>query len=141
YQRLVAEGFQAPPAAPLGQRDVPPPFSWTAASRPEPPVVETPSVPAPPVHPVAAAHKPTGITGRVVPGEVGDETIVTSSSDRDLDKTVVVSRAAAFNWVLELPDGSEAPLQKDTIVGRRPSAIDGAYALAIPDASRTLSKN
>src|SRR5690606_10180136 len=33
YERLAAETFQSPPAAPLGQSLPPEPFSWTAAVR------------------------------------------------------------------------------------------------------------
>ena len=233
FQRLASEGFQSPPATPLGQVAPPAPFSWTAASRAQetppaqaapaappvhpfaaPPVGVVPAAPAippaplnappanaaampplppPPAHapapvappapptpageqaaqqhvqqpaqqqapnetmfvapnpgaapetkafsaPTSAAYKPTGITGRVTPLTVDDETIVTGSSD-DFDRTVVVARKQSFDWVLELPDGSVLPLQADTIVGRRPVSTDGTHALAVPDSTRTLSKN
>ena len=55
YDRLAAESFQAPPAVQLGQPPAPKPFSWTAASRPEPPMAEPPAPPAPPVHSLAAS--------------------------------------------------------------------------------------
>lgn len=54
YARLAAESFAAPPAAPLGAQEVPEPFSWTAASRDEPPAPPAPA--APPLHPVAQRH-------------------------------------------------------------------------------------
>jgi|LSQX01.3.fsa_nt_gb hypothetical protein len=92
------------------------------------------------VTPAAASSvfKPTGITGR---SAIDDATIITGSNSEDLDRTIVVARKPSFNWVLELADGTELNLENDTIVGRRPEAIDGAFALAIPDATRTLSKS
>jgi pSer/pThr/pTyr-binding forkhead associated (FHA) protein len=43
--------------------------------------------------------------------------------------------------VLELPDGTELPLETDVVVGRKPTAIDGAATLEVPDSTRTLSKS
>lgn len=58
YDRLAAEGFQAPPAARLGQNQAPSPFSWTAAraeqEQPVPALEPEPVIP--PVHPLAAAQ-------------------------------------------------------------------------------------
>jgi hypothetical protein len=59
----------------------------------------------------------------------------------DLDHTVVVSRRSDPAWVLELPDGTELPLETDVVVGRKPTAIDGAATLEVPDSTRTLSKS
>lgn len=56
YDRLAAEGFQAPPATPLGQHQAPAAFSWTAAraaQEPAEPLV-LPEAAVPPVHPLAA---------------------------------------------------------------------------------------
>lgn len=60
--------------------------------------------------------------------------------DEDFDRTVVVSRREL--WVLELPDGEEVELESnDSVVGRKPTAIEGSAVLVIPDATRTLSKS
>ncbi|MFC7766280.1 FHA domain-containing protein [Leucobacter soli] len=56
YERLAAEPFAAPPAAPLGAPLAPEPFSWTAASQPSRP--EPPASSAPPMHPQASAVRP-----------------------------------------------------------------------------------
>ena len=58
FERLAAEPFAAPPAAPLGQKAPPEPFSWTAASRSEEPAPPAQPV-APPMHPAAAAEPPS----------------------------------------------------------------------------------
>lgn len=61
YDRLAAEAFRAPPAAPLGQNQAPAAFSWTAAraaQEPAEPLV-LPEAVIPPVHPLAAASSAT----------------------------------------------------------------------------------
>lgn len=154
YKRLAAEEFLAPPAMPLGQQQAPAPFSWTAASQTEPEPSPAPTPVVPPVHPLAApaaapffapapaAHKATGITGKVAPLPA-DYTPAADAEDddTDFDRTVVITRKAAPPGVLILSDGTEIPLQNDTVVGRRPEAVDGAVAVAIPDTTRTLSKS
>ena len=207
YERLAAEPFTAPPAAPLGAPVVREPFSWTAASRSvEPPV--RPDVAPPPLHPAAAAaplppvvlpeppaaesdsespwapaqpaeaapapapataqaaNKPTGITGMFAPpAPVADEPQHPQRSepgaapasaaaparssepeveveDDDLDRTIVVPRRAKVVWRLVLPDGDAFELSApDTVIGRRPVALDGGAVLTIPDPTRTLSKS
>lgn len=137
------------PPAPVFPEPLPEPFREQA--QPSAPVVP-PAPAAPPAPAVAfssaptpATHKPTGITGQfdplpenfAQPAETtqGDSTVVS-----DFDRTVLVPRNKT-DWVLVLPDGSRLPLEKDTIVGRKPEAVEGATALIVPDATRTLSKS
>lgn len=118
------------PAAPAAP-PAPEPAHFTSSSDPvDPDIVEGGPTPA------SAARKATGITGRIepLPAHAAEE-------PEDLDRTIVVPRKTAPVWVLELPDGTELPLESDVIVGRRPEARDGAAALAIPDTTRTLSKS
>jgi len=200
YARLAAESFQTPPAAPLGPPPPPEPFSWTAASQPQPEQEPAREVPTPPVHPlaapqaqaappappmppapptvsapapapapapvpvilppapqegvdvdpdssgtglqeqaappVAAVHRSTGITASHRPtADAG-----AAAEEDELDRTVVVPRGPRVGWVIEMPDGEMLAIEHDTILGRRPEAIDGARTVAIPDPTRTLSK-
>ncbi len=155
----------AAPAAPAPAA----PVSAVPASAPAVPAVSAEPVPAPRAAfappapetpaPASAVRKPTGITAIPVRPDTGDgvsasggaaggddaldQTVVTGSAPEpeDLDRTVVVPRRPAFDWVLELPGGETLPLTADTIVGRRPAGADGAAALTIPDTTRTLSKS
>lgn len=165
YERLASEPFQAPPATALGERRRTERFSWAEASqsgsRPPSPTGTNPTVdladpstpsrredsrgqtPPPPSHkrnsgpqaaPTAAARIATGITTEPV-----------APADDDLDRTVVVSREAAarvnFGWSLVLPDGDALRLGPECVVGRRPSADEGATPVVIADPTRTLSKS
>lgn len=251
YDRLAAESFGAPPAAPLGQNHPPAAFSWTAArasqesaepmhlpeavippvhpfaatpsvppaspvappAPPAPPVMAAPPAPpvpvappapptmftpappaspavvtpaappvapappAPPVPPVndglapelsranpdystpeplrpqpasaSSVQKPTGITGKfeslLGPAAAVAAHAMDSVSEVDepvdFDNTVVVVRREQPTWVLELPDGTELPLENDVVVGRKPDPVDGSATLAVPDRTRTLSKS
>lgn len=80
--------------------------------------------------PRAAVHRSTGITARYEPIVEEDE----------LDRTVVVPRPSRARWLVELPDGETLEIEHDTVLGRRPDAIEGAQVVAIPDPTRTLSK-
>lgn len=229
YDRLAAESFRAPPAAPLGQGQAPAAFSWTAAraaQEPAEPLV-LPEAVVPPVHPLAAApaapaphatppapqiplapqaapvppatpassassasaassapassapvasippaqgfsqaspsaetayaspapvvakptsaqsvQKATGITGMIDPLPASAFAVSQAAeAPMDLDHTVVAPRRNRPAWVLELPDGTELPLEDNVVVGRKPEPIDGSAALAVPDLTRTLSKS
>ncbi|WP_025159496.1 FHA domain-containing protein, partial [Leifsonia aquatica] len=60
----------------------------------------------------------------------------------DAAETIVVHRPAVTTWVLLTDDGERFPLEADIVVlGRRPSGDEpGVQYLAIPDTTRTLSK-
>ncbi len=244
YDRLASEGFQAPPATPLGQNQAPSPFSWTAAraeqERAQAPAPAAPAPVIPPVHPLAApaapsaaqpapaqptppappvsqpqpaqpqssaqqpaqpqepapmqkpetivapepvavqlppappaaaepaapvyaapapqpaaptpapsVQKATGITGMIdhplpprpsaTAAHAGEAEL--PDEPMDLDHTVVAPRRSDPTWVLELPDGTELPLEADVVVGRKPEPIDGSATLEVPDRTRTLSKS
>ncbi len=136
-----------PPVHPLAM--TPP----TAATPPAPPEAPRPAVrteafapprPEPIAAPTPAVHKPTGITGKVDPlpkQASGAHEGRDAERTGDLDHTIVLPRRASSGWVLELPDGSRLPLDRDTVVGRRPEAPEGVSALVIPDSTRTLSKS
>ena len=154
----------AAPAAPAGAQvapDAPVVAPQAVAAPSEAPAVPAPAAPAeaaPAIVPVAvppaptpAAYKATGITGKVeplpdsmLPGAAHAAPAATQEQNDehiDLDHTIVAPRRSQQQWVLELPDGTELPLSPDTVVGRRPEAIDGSAVLAIVDRTRTLSKS
>lgn len=142
-------GVAAAPVAPVAPAAA---QESAAAASPAPAADESFFAPLAPVHasPTPAVQIPTGITGKVdplPPGEVYAAATRAASTrqaireEDDLDRTVVVPRASTPAWVLELPDGTELPLQGDVTVGRRPESVDGSEILAIPDTTRTLSKS
>ena len=142
-------GVAAAPAVPVA----PAAAQVDAVAAPPGPVAEEAFfAPPAPVHasPTPAVQIPTGITGKVdplPPGEVYAAATRAASTrqaireEDDLDRTVVVPRGNTPIWVLELPDGTELPLQGDVTVGRRPESVGGSEILAIPDTTRTLSKS
>ncbi len=165
YERLATEPFQAPPATALGERNTPDRFSWTEASRSDPKLPNAAEIgptidlaessgtkshdshevqPAPQLksteqhdlnaQSASSTRKATGITNEPV-----------APPSDDLDRTVVVSRAAAaaadFGWSLVLPDGDALPLSADCVIGRRPTVTDGSMPVVIADPTRTLSKS
>lgn len=161
FARLAAEDFTAPPAVPLGQQEQPERFSWTKASKPEsapapeqpPAVMGMPEVPAdelPPVKP-AATHAPAGSPTPPAPptpsaaaaatgaaaasraAQFSSETTTTPSAQRAQPTT-------GTGWYLLLPSGERHALDADTVLGRKPEAPEGATPIALPDATRTLSK-
>lgn len=90
-------------------------------------------------------------SGGVIDADVVDETEATihvmahlfrdndDNSDSDIgEETIVVSRP---EWVIELPDGDTIRLGNDIIVGRKPDAGGDIETVAIPDATRTLSRS
>ena len=90
----------------------------------------------PPLSPVSA-DSPVSTTSGV---DVSARTVAMRHEPDDLDSTVIASRSSATNCVLVLPDGSEYPLSTDTIIGRRPEASPHVQTLALPDATKTLSR-
>lgn len=76
---------------------------------------------------------PPALLTRVADGTVvSDETIVS-------DETFLV--VASAEWVLEFEDGTEIEVRAtDVVIGRRPSRVDGATSVVVPDATRTVSK-
>lgn len=62
--------------------------------------------------------------------------------DDDAAETIVVERPAVVSWTLVTDDGRRHPLEADVVVlGRRPAGEEpGVQYLAVPDTSRTLSK-
>ncbi|GAA2823466.1 FHA domain-containing protein [Leucobacter komagatae] len=72
--------------------------------------------------------------------DVAAMTIAVRNEPEDIDNTVMVSSSSATNCVLVLPDGSEYPLSTDAIVGRRPEASPHVQTLALPDATKSLSR-
>lgn len=138
-----------PPVAPSGV--LPPPPGAAVAPTPivpppgllitPPPVVpaekHAPSMPAQPWAPLdrptpPAAATPAPASPVLDPDAEGDE----------LDRTVVVDRRPVATWSLVVDDGPTLRLSGLRVVlGRRPAGSgDGAQELAVPDATRTLSK-
>lgn len=72
--------------------------------------------------------------------DIAAMTVAVRNEPEDIDNTVMVSRSSATNCALVLPDGSEYPLSTDTIVGRRPEESPHVQTLALPDATKTLSR-
>lgn len=139
YARLAAQGFHAPPPAPLVQQ-APEPFSWSGALR-EQSESEPVSQPLlPPVHPFAVGQHEQAPSSPAV-DEAPTVAVVREIEDSLDERTIVVQRGARPTWMLELPDGTEIALEHDSIVGRKPEGRDDAVAITIPDATRTLSKS
>lgn len=107
----VREEPIAPPSTEPGIVDNP----WAAASR----------VPDPPTAPTPAAPRPA------------------DQDDDELDRTVVVDRRPLVPWRLITDDGHVIPLRSRTVLlGRKPvSSTEGVEVVAVPDSTKTLSKN
>jgi hypothetical protein len=122
-----------------------------AAPQPVAPQSVAPEPVAPePVAPEPVAPEPVA-PEPVAPGPVAPASIaptpppVEEHSDIDIDdaaETVVVERAPVVAWSLVTDDGGRYPLEADVVVlGRRPAGDEpGVQYLAVPDTSRTLSK-
>lgn len=63
--------------------------------------------------------------------------------DDDLERTVVVDRRPVVRWSLVTEAGIALPMRSDSVLlGRKPTSVDGGVELiAVPDDTRTLSKN
>lgn len=124
-----------PPASSATQLAPPPETSGLVATAPAvlPPAPFTPALVAPVAPPAATVSTAPEV-------DVAAMTIAVRHKPEDMDNTVMVSRSSATNCVLVLPDGSEYPLSTDTIVGRRPEASQHVQTLALPDATKTLSR-
>ena len=107
-----------------------------------PPLASVSPAPFPvaPVSPVLLSPATSGMMSPVSEVDVSAMTVAVSREVEDMDNTVMVSRSAETNCVLVVPDGSEYPLSTDTIVGRRPEASPRVQTLALPDATKTLSR-
>ena len=86
------------------------------------------------------APQPEAPVSSAAPVDMAELTVAVKVDDGDMDNTVMVSRSAATNCVLVLPDGSQYPLSSDTVVGRRPEESPHVQTLALPDTTRTLSR-
>lgn len=119
----------APPAEPVA--DLPPihtPFMDAPAEPPVPGSPEPEPEPEPAIEP-APMPEPISV----------EESI---DIDDDAAETIVVERPAVVSWTLVTDDGGRHPLEADVVVlGRRPAGEEpGVQYLAVPDTSRTLSK-
>ncbi|MCU1409309.1 MAG: hypothetical protein JWR04_16 [Rhodoglobus sp.] len=121
---------QGPPAAP-----VPPPVATPAAppAAPEPVVVPEPVIQ---LTPPPAVESTAPAPAVAVPP-------VDEDDDDDEDRTVVVDRRPQVPWRLVTDEGHVIPLRTRTIIlGRKPTAAaDGVDVIAVPDSTKTLSKN
>ena len=68
---------------------------------------------------------------------------ILDSADDDLDRTVAVDRRPIVRWSLITDSGVVLPLKSDSVLlGRKPVSSDlSVEPIAVPDESRTLSKN
>ncbi len=141
----------APPAAP-----VPLSFPSLAPSTPEPARLLEPE----PVVPAPAAAAPTPAPAPVSPEKIvfpwashdeAEETIITPApaplvapvEADDLDRTIVVERQPFVAWRLVTDEGHVIPLRaRRVLLGRKPSSsTDDVAVVAVPDSTKTLSKN
>lgn len=108
------------------------------------PPIRTPFMDHPPEEPtpvasnadVPAAERPARERPAVEPSAVE------LPLDDEAAETIVVERPAAVSWSLVTDDGGRYPLERDVVVlGRRPAGEEpGVQYLAVPDTTRTLSK-
>lgn len=126
-----APAAPTPIVPPPGLLITPPPV--VPAEKPTPPMPAQPWAPLDrPTAPPPAAEESASAAPVLDPDAEGDE----------LDRTVVVDRRPTPSWTLVVDDGPTLRLTGSRVVlGRRPAgAGDGAQELAVPDATRTLSK-
>lgn len=105
-----------------------------------PPRDVRPTVVAPVDMSCVLAPQPEAPVSLAAPADIAELTVAAKIDEGDIDNTVMVSRSAATNCVLVLPDGSQYPLSSDTVVGRHPEESPHVQTLALPDATRTLSR-
>lgn len=140
----------APPVRPVQQPAAQPAPAAPAAAQPapaEPVAPVTAQDPQAPQEPKAPATAPTyappvqqPVTEAAPVVQAESPAKAEEPADDELDRTIVVSRKAA--WVLELPDGRVLDLVGDDIVvGRKPTAVGQSDVLIVPDPTRTLSKS
>ncbi len=119
----------APPVAPAELPAQP----WAPLDRPpvaSPPAAQPPAAEPPAAQPSAA--QPPAAEPPIAPEDAADE----------LDRTVVVDRRPVVPWRLVVDGGGSFRLTASRItLGRRPDGAGaGGQELAVPDATRTLSK-
>ncbi len=119
------------PAAPPAPAVAPPVATPDAAPYvPEPVALPEPVVLAPP--PVVESTAPAAPAVAVAEPDDDDE----------LDRTVAVDRRPQVPWRIVTDEGHVIPLRAHTaILGRKPAAADGTETIAVPDSTKTLSKN
>jgi len=125
-----------PPPAPPVQPAPPPP----APPAPPPPAAPAPASPPPPPHPIddSASQSSSFAPIEIVPATPETEAAESAQDDH----TILVARPPRVVWSLVLDNGAYLPLDSASIVlGRAPGRkVDGNPALAVPDATKTLSK-
>ena len=143
----------APPAMPGRQPSAPPPPPVPPVPAFQPPVVPFPTIfdpppsrqaepQAPPAYPQptpASPPAPSDSETRQAPSPVPD------TAD-DLEMTIVMVRGSASTqtaWRLVDIDGTEFPLHRSNVLGRRPAAArapEGAQVISLSDRTRVLSR-
>jgi len=96
--------------------------------------------PAPAPEPVVLAPPPVVESTAPAPAAVVPEP---DDDDDDADRTVVVDRRPQVPWRLVTDEGHVIPLRTRTVIlGRKPTASsDGVDVIAVPDSTKTLSKD
>ncbi|MBX3094839.1 MAG: FHA domain-containing protein [Cryobacterium sp.] len=121
---VVPPPLVAPPVVPIPPAPLPPSPATPASPAVAPVSAEPAPEPSPALSPASAAH-------------------VDAVDDDELDRTVVVDRRPVVRWRIVTTDGEVVPISSESaILGRKPTSSDPAVeAVAIPDTTRTLSKN
>lgn len=136
--RVVPPPLAPPPpaAAPAPERIVPPAGLIPAPGAPAAPTAPTPVTPAAPAAPAPASWSP------LAPPPLAPPPAASPAADDDLDRTVVVDDRLRVPWRLVVEGGPSFRLTGTrAVLGRRPAGTgDGAQEIAVPDATRTLSK-
>lgn len=152
-EQIAPAAIVEPPVAVAPPVPAAPPTELVAAA-PPPPEQLVPTAVAPPAEPVAELppirtpfmDAPAGVPAQeaAVPESAPAEERIDIDIDIDDDaaETIVVERPVVVTWTLITDDGGRHPLEADVVVlGRRPSGEEpGVQYLAVPDTSRTLSK-
>ncbi|MFF2052859.1 DUF5684 domain-containing protein [Leifsonia sp. NPDC058194] len=126
-------------AAPPPEQHVPSAAAPSAEPDADLAPIRTPFMDAPePAAPEPVVPEPVAPT--IAPAE--ERTDIDIELDDDAAETIVVERAAVVTWTLVTDAGDRHPLEADVVVlGRRPAGEEpGVQYLAVPDTSRTLSK-
>lgn len=122
-KKAKAEPPLAAPGAPWLESSVPSPYAAMIGTPPEPSAGTQGVVSSPIATPSASATSPSAATLS------------------DADKTMFAPVGVTRQWVIETERGDTVPLPGgDIVVGRQPKAIGDSLAVALPDATRTLSK-
>ena len=141
---LVAAPAPAPAPAVVPEH-APEPLAPASAPIPVPATPPEPLVSPEPVslpEPASAAGSIPTAAPALTPTPHPPPTPEPALGDDDSAATIVVHRPAALAWALVTDAGERYPLEAGVVVlGRRPSGDEpGVQYLAVPDTSRTLSK-